>query len=170
MAIYGEGTLWSSLETGIAATIAAITGALGGTAIMLLKIRKMHSATNADIGEDRHGTDLLDRLVAERDEAVKSAKESVDVRVELASKNARLEAQLEACERRSISCEERADKSDVRASAAEERARNLSEQLLVMHMHADKLYAQIARLDPQVATRLSQEQWRQPSPKEGDQP
>ncbi len=111
-----------------------ITGAFGGAATTFLAFRKRFSQDSAAIAQDKVETSFVATLMAERDMAMKSAREAWDQRTQDARDLARLEALLEASERET---------------------KRLRDELFSLRLHVRKLTAMAVRLDPQAAQLLN---------------
>lgn len=113
-----------------------VQAALGGTAGatgMFLALRRKFSKDSAAMAQDKAEVQLIATLIAERDAAMRSAREAWEQRTTDARSIARFEALMEAGER--------------------ETAR-LRDEIFAMRLHTRKLTAIIVRLDPQAASLL----------------
>jgi hypothetical protein len=106
---------------------------LGGAVAAYLGLRRRYSQDTAAITQDKAQGTLIATLIAERDAAMRSAREAWDQRTADAKAIARFEALMEAGERET---------------------NRLREELFAMRLHTRKLTAIIVRLDPQAAQML----------------
>lgn len=107
--------------------------AVGGAAASYLGLRKKYSSDSSAIAEDKATSNLMATLMAERDMAMRQAREAWAQRTDDATLIARFEAQLESSERET---------------------KRLREEILSLRLHTRKLTAIIVRLDPQAAELL----------------
>lgn len=110
----------------------AIAG-LGGAAAMFFGLRRRYSHDSAAITQDKAQGNLITTLIAERDAAMRSAREAWDQRTADAKAIARFEALMEAGERET---------------------KRLRDEIFALRLHTRKLTAIIVRLDPQAAHML----------------
>lgn len=111
---------------------AGLAGA-GGAVATFLALRKKYSKDSALIAQDKAEVQLIATLMAERDSAMRAAREAWDQRVTDARVIARFEALMEAGERET---------------------KRLRDEIFAMRLHTRKLTAIIVRLDPQAAQSL----------------
>lgn len=105
-------------------------GGLGGAAAMFFGLRRRYSQDSTAIVQDKAQGTLITTLIAERDAAMRSAKEAWDQRTADAKAIARFEALMEAGERET---------------------KRLRDEIFALRLHTRKLTAIIVRLDPQAA-------------------
>lgn len=103
---------------------------VGGAMMSFLALRRKYSHDSAAIKQDQAQTQLITTLIAERDAAMRSAREAWDKRTEDARAIARFEALMEAGERET---------------------KRLRDEIFAMRMHSRKLTAIIVKLDPKSA-------------------
>lgn len=115
------------------AWINAVVAALTGAAASYFGLRRRYSRDSVAITRDKTETTFIVTLMAERDSAMKSAKEAWEKRTEDARAIARFEALDEARERE---------------------VNRLREEIFALRLHTRKLTAIIVRLDPQAAALL----------------
>ena len=110
-----------------------IQAALGGTAGatgMFLALRRKYSKDSTAMAQDKAEVQLIATLIAERDAAMRSAREAWEQRTTDAKMIARFEALQEAGERETT---------------------RLRDEIFALRLHTRKLTAIIVRLDPQAA-------------------
>lgn len=110
----------------------ALTG-LGSAAATFFFVRRKYSQDTTAIVQDKAQGQLITTLIAERDAAMRSAKEAWDQRTADAKAIARFEALMEAGERET---------------------KRLRDEIFALRLHTRKLTAIIVRLDPQAAQML----------------
>jgi hypothetical protein len=103
---------------------------VGGAAATFFALRRRFSQDTAFITQDKAQGNLITTLIAERDSAMRSAKEAWDQRTQDAKAIARFEALMEAGERET---------------------KRLRDEIFALRLHTRKLTAIIVRLDPQAA-------------------
>lgn len=108
-------------------------GALGGVGVTFMAIRRRFSQDSTAIAADKAETSLISTLIAERDVAMRNAKEAWEQRIEDARSIARFEALDEARERE---------------------IKYLREQVFTMHLHIEKLTMMLMKIDPEGAKLL----------------
>jgi hypothetical protein len=107
----------------------AMTGICSAAATFFF-VRRKYSQDSTAIVQDKAQGNLITTLIAERDSAMRSAKEAWDQRTQDAKAIARFEALMEAGERET---------------------KRLRDEIFALRLHTRKLTAIIVRLDPQAA-------------------
>lgn len=113
--------------------VGAILTGIGSAATTFFFVRRKYSQDTTAIVQDKAQGQLITTLIAERDAAMRSAKEAWDQRTADAKAIARFEALMEAGERET---------------------KRLRDEIFALRLHTRKLTAIIVRLDPQAAQML----------------
>lgn len=132
-----------------------LAGAAGVVVGTIFKFRRTLSRDNSDIYKDRRERTWIDDAFAQHAETRKRLQEAIDEHDKDTHTIGQLEAQLGAAKA--------VEEERVRQlGSCEERIRSLSEHVLELNMTLDRVYIEMARLDPGVAARMSIERWRPP--------
>lgn len=140
---------FTGLQTVITAAVAAAV-AVGGTFLSFRKRLRSDASENFD---ERRKRSWLDDAFEQHAETRKRLEELLDDHDKDTHTIGQLEAQLGAA----MALEEERGRQ---LAACTERIRSLSEHVLELNITLDKVYGEMARLDPDAAARLSIERWR----------
>lgn len=146
---------YDDLSAGIVAIGAALTGIVIGLGGALLKTRRTIVQDNSDIFKSKAERTWIDTAFEQHAETRARLQAALDEHDHDTHTIGQLEAQLGAAK----ALEEERMRQ---VGACEERIRSLAEHVLELNMTFDKVYAELARLNPDAAARLSIERWRPP--------
>lgn len=113
--------------------VTVILSGLGGAFASFMGLRRRFSRDTAAIQQDKTETSLMATIIAERDAALRQAKEATEGRLADAKRIARFEALQEAGDRET---------------------KRLRDEIFALRLHTRKLTAIIVKLDPQAASLL----------------
>lgn len=135
-----------------AATV-AILGALGVAVGTLFKFRRTFAKDNGEIFEGKQKRAWIEEAFAQHAETRRRLELALDEHDADTHTIGRLEAQVGVAKALE-------DERARQIAACEERIRSLAEHVLELNITFDKVYAELARLDPDAAARVSVERWR----------
>lgn len=150
---------FTGLQTAITSAATAVAGALGAW----LTLRRKVSADAAAIAEDRQRTGLIGTLREERDDYKTRWIEAMNTRLKDQEEIGRLRSLSEDAQERERQLLQQELVHQQKIGACDEKVRGLAERVKTLQIENLDLFAEVARLDPAAADRLTQKRWNPPS-------
>lgn len=150
---------FTGFQTAATSVAAAVAGILGGWGIARRKV----SSDSAAISEDRQRGSLIGTLQTERDDYKTLWREAVKSQLETQETIGRLKGLSEDLQLRANELLEQEMYHQQKIGACDEKVRGLAERVALLNIENREMFAEIARLDPQLAERISQKRWNPPS-------
>lgn len=149
--------------TGIETAVTSLLTALGSAGLTWLAVRRKVSSDATAIAEDKQRSGLIDTLREERDDYKKRWIEIMDSRLADQETIGRLKGLNEDLQLRGNELLEQEMYHQQKIGACDEKVRGLSERIKTLQIENMDLFAEVARLDPVAADRLTQKRWNPPS-------
>lgn len=150
---------FTGVQTAATSFFTAVAGAVGAW----FALRRKVSADAADIAEDRQRTGLIGTLRDERDDYKKRWIEAMDTRLKDQETIGRLKGLSEDSQERERQLLQQELVHQQKIGACEEKFRGMAERVKLLQIENLDLFAEVARLDPAAAERLTQKRWNPPS-------
>ncbi len=158
MALFDTDQWFTGLQTAATSVATAVAGAIGAW----FALRRKVSSDAAAIAEDRQRTGLIGVLGQERDDYKKRWIDSVEIRLKDQEEIGRLRGLAEDSQERERQLLQQELVHQQKIGACDEKVRALSERVKVLQIENLDLFAEVARLDPRAADRLTQKRWNPP--------
>jgi hypothetical protein len=158
VALFDADQWFTGLQTAVTSVFTAVAGAIGAW----FALRRKVSADAAAIAEDRQRTGLIGVLGQERDDYKKRWIDAMETRLKDQEEIGRLRGLLEDAQEQGRQLLQQELVHQQKVGACDEKVRALSERVKLLQIENLDLFAEVARLDPRAAERLTQKRWNPP--------